>query len=63
MKFVFNQEKSRFSDEKFEEQSQNFINTNMDKLEFIYKIIIPSFDESLKYEKDVVFNLIGLINE
>ena len=61
MKFVYNQEKSRFADDKFEEQSQNYINTTMDKLDFLYKIIIPSFDENLKYDKLIVKNLIDLI--
>ena len=61
MKMVYNQEKSRFIDEKFEEQSQNYINITMAKLDFIYEIIIPSFDESLKYDKSIVKNLIDLI--
>ena len=61
MKIVYNQEKSRFADDKFEEQSQNYINTTMDKLDFIYKIIIPSFDENIKYDKLIVKNLIDLI--
>ena len=61
MKMVYNQEKIRFSDEKFEEQSQNYINTTMSKLDFIYKIIVPSYDESLKYDKSIVKNLIDLL--
>ena len=61
MKMVYNQEKIRFSDEKFEEQSQNYINTTMSKLDFIYKIIVPSFDEGLKYDKSIVKNLIDLL--
>ena len=61
MRMVYNQEKSRFVDEKFEEQSQNYINVTMAKIDFIYKIIIPSFDESLKYDKTIVGNLIDLI--
>ena len=61
MKMVYNQEKNRFVDEKFEEQSQNYINLTMAKLEFIYKIIIPSFDETLKYDKSIVNSLIDLI--
>ena len=61
MKMVYNQQKSRFVDEKFEEQSQNYINITNAKLDFIYRIIIPSVDDSLKYDKSIVQNLIDLI--
>ena len=61
MKLVYNQEKSRFIDEKFEEQAENYFKTTNDKLNFIYKIIIPSFNENLKYDKTIVQNLIELI--
>ena len=61
IKMVYNQEKSRFVDVKFEEQSQNYINKTMEKLDFIYKIIIPSFDETLKYDKSTMKNLFDLI--
>ena len=61
MKMVYKEEKSRFIDEKFEEQSQNYFTITMAKLNFIYKIIIPSFDESLKYDKSIVKRLIDLI--
>ena len=63
MKMVYNQEKSRFIDEKFEEQSQDYIKITMAKIDFIYKIIIPSIDESLKYDKLTVRNLINLIKD
>ena len=63
MKMVYNQEKSRFIDEKFEEQSQDYIKVTMAKIDFIYKIIIPSFDESLKYDKSTVRHLINLIKD
>ena len=61
MKMVYNQEKSRFVDEKFEEQSQHYIKVTMAKIDFIYKIIIPSLDESLKYDDLTVRHLINLI--
>jgi hypothetical protein len=63
MKMVYNQEKSRFIDEKFEEQSQDYIKVTTAKIDFIYKIIIPSFDESLKYDKFTVRHLINLIKD
>ena len=63
MKMVYNQEKSRFIDEKFEEQSQDYIKVTTAKIDFIYKIIIPSFDESLKYDKFTVRYLINLIKD
>ena len=61
MKMVYNEEKSRFVDEKFEEQSENYIKVTMAKIDFIYKIIISSFDESLKYDKAIINNLFDLI--
>ena len=61
MKMVYNQEKSRFIDEKFEEQAENYFKVTNAKLDFLYKIIIPSFNENLKYDKNIVQNLIELI--
>ena len=61
MKMVYNQEKSRFVDEKFEEQSENYFKVTNAKLDFLHKIIIPSFNENLKYDKYIVQNLIELI--
>ena len=61
MKMIYNQEKSRFVDEKFEEQSQNYFKVTSAKLDFLYQIIIPSFNENLKYDKYIVQNLIELI--
>ena len=61
MRIVYNHEKSRFIDEKFEEQSKNYIDITNAKLDFIYKIIIPSFDEGLKYDKSIIKSLIDLI--
>ena len=61
MKMVYNQEKSRFVDEKFEEQSQKYFKVTSAKLNFLYKIIVPSFNENLKYDKYIVQNLIELI--
>jgi len=37
MKMVYNQEKSRFVDEKFEEESQNYFKVTFAKLDFLYK--------------------------
>ena len=61
MKMVYNQEKSRFVDEKFEEQSQKYFKITNTILDFLYKIIVPSFNENLKYDKYIVQNLIELI--
>ena len=58
---VYNQEKSRFADENFEEQSENYFKVTNAKLDFLHKIIIPSFNENLKYDKYIVQNLIELI--
>ena len=63
MKMVYNQEKSRFVDEKFEEESQNYFKVTFAKLDFLYKIIIPSFNENLKYDKSIVQNMIELIKD
>ena len=61
MKMVYNQEKNRFVDEKFNEQSDQYFKVTFAKLDFLYKIIIPSFNEKLKYDKSIVQNLIELI--
>ena len=61
MKMVYNQEKSRFLDDKFEEQSERYFKVTFGKLNFLYKIIIPSFNEKLKYDKSIVQSLIELI--
>ena len=61
MKLVYNQEKSRFIDEKFEEESEKYFKVTFTKLNILYKIIIPSFNENLKYDKYIVQNLIDLI--
>ena len=61
MKMVYNQEKNRFVDEKFQEQSEQYFKVTFAKLDFLYQIIIPSFNEKLKYDKSIVQNLIELI--
>ena len=60
---IYHKHKNRFSDSNFNSENKKFFELNNEKIDFLYDIIIPCDDFTIKPNTSIIKNLIELIDD